>query len=334
MILKNTYLLTTTKWNTVQNLTVGQKISGIYDNNLILSTITNIKQHQYSGYVYKIKKAQVLPNTKLLTKTKRLKKIKNIKNKNTIIIPEYNYSGDKLNPIAYKGLMFDTCLILIIIGYFVECGELEDRNTIVFKNSENKLNTISNTLNLLDIKNFISINRKGLLLHVYNKQLYNFLLQFYSDKSQLRSNKYKYIPRVFLNLDRFYLRYLLSAILNSSNFGKAFITKDFKIQTSGNSCITTPSKLLTDNIHELIIKLGFLFNTVAIYREPMRKKQYNPLKHHQKIGSFETNIIQKNVIKSITKNKINTTIYSISTFPKLKLILTRNNSQPLWVNLS
>jgi hypothetical protein len=331
MILKNTYLLTATGWYTVQDLTIGKKITGIHDDNLVLSTITDINQHQYSGVVYKTKKSQILPDTKLLTKTNRLKKIKNIKNKNTILSPKYDYSGYKLNPITYKGMMLDTCLILTIIGYFVECGKLQNKNTIVFKNSKIKLNTVSNTFNLLNIKNTISISKKGMLLHIYNKQLYSFLLQFYFDRSQLHTNKHKYIPRRFLNLDKLYLRYLLSAILNSSDFGETFITKEFTIQTNANSCITTPSQLLTDNIHELAIKLGFPFSTFVIHRDPMRKEMFNPLNYNQKIGSFETKIIRSDRFDAITKNKINTTVYSLTTTPKLKFVLIRNNSASLWI---
>ena len=331
MILKDTYLLTSCGWNTVQNLIVGEKISGLHDNKLTLSTITNIKKNKYSGQVYRVRKSQVLPDTKLLTKTNRLKKIKNIKNKNNIIVPKYNYSGYKLNPIVYKGLMLDTCLALTLIGYFVECGKLEGKKTTVFKNNKKKLNTVSNTLNLLNIENFMSISNKGLLLYVYDKSLYGFLLQFYHDKSQLNSNTHKYIPRKFINLGSCYLRYLLESMLISSDFDISCITKDLKLTSKANAVIATQSKTLVDNIHEIAIKLGFLFNTLSILRDPMRKKQYNPLEHKDVHGYFETKILRQNRIKKITKNKIDTTVYHISTIPKLKQTLIRNNSLPLFI---
>lgn len=310
MILKNTYLLTNSGWNTAQNLTIGQKVSGIYNNKLILSVITDIKKHQYSKNIYTINKSPLLPDTKLLTKNNRLQKIKNIKNTNNLSTPKYDYSGYKLNPITHKKLIFDTCLILKLIGYFVECGELKKKNTITFKNSKNKLNTIAETLNLLKIENFMSISNKGLLLISYDKYLYDFLLQFGTGRN-------KCIPRRFLNLDKFYLCYLLEAMLNSSS-------------SKTTQSITVSSAELVNNTHELIIKLGFLFNTTAIYREPMRREQYNPI-DYDGAPYFDIRIIGFPTALTVTKSKINTTIYSFSLNPAPKFILIRNDSIPLWV---
>lgn len=312
MIPKNTYLLTNNGWNTVQNLTIGQKISSIHNNKLILSSITNIETHQYSKNIYTINKSPLLPDTKLLTKNNRLQKIKNIKNTNNLSTPKYDYSGYKLNPITHKKLIFDTCLILKLIGYFVECGELKKKNTITFKNSKNKLNIIAETLILLKIKNFMSISNKGLLLISYNKYLYDFLLQF-------RTGRNKHVPRRFLNLDKFYLCYLLEAMLNSSS-------------SKTTQAITVSSAELVNNIHELIIKLGFSFNTTAIYREPMRREQYNPI-NYDGAPYFDIRIIGSPVPLAVTKSKTDTTVYSLSLAPDPKFILIRNNSIPLWINL-
>ena len=68
-------------------------------------------------------------------------------------------------------------------------------------------------------------------------------------------------------------------------------------------------------------------------RDPMRKEQYNPLEYKDKIGYFETKIIKKNLIQKITKKEINTNTYCISTTPKLKHIIIRNNSLPLFINV-
>lgn len=74
MVLKYTYLLTDTGWNTVQKLTVGRKIFGLEKSNLKLSTITNIKKQRYYGDAYTINKSFLLPDTLLLTKAHRLQK--------------------------------------------------------------------------------------------------------------------------------------------------------------------------------------------------------------------------------------------------------------------
>jgi hypothetical protein len=131
MIFKHTYLLTNEGWNTVQKLTIGQKISGLEKNNLKLATITSIKKQLYYGDTFVINNSFLLPDTLLLTKAHRLQKIKNIKNIKNLTTPQYDYSGYTLNPITHKGAIFDTCLILKVIGYFVECG------TLVFKPKKN-----------------------------------------------------------------------------------------------------------------------------------------------------------------------------------------------------
>jgi hypothetical protein len=325
MIPKHTYLLTNTGWNIVQKLTIGQKIFGLKRNNLKLATITNIKKQQYYGDVYTINKSFLLPNTLLLTKAHRLQKIKNIKNIKNLTTPQYDYSGYTLNPITHRGTMFDTCLILKVIGYFVECGKLKQKNTIVFKNKELKLKAISKILNSLNIKNFLSINNRGLSLISYDRNLYNFLLQFGSERN-------KHIPRKFLNLDKYFIRYLLSAILNSSMSNSAKITKDYKLEPETRVSITTPSEKLVDNIHELIIKLGFYFNTTAIHRSPMKRVQYDPITS-EGTPFFETRVSPFIKNTPITKNKAETIIYDLSTAPNLRLTLIRNQSRPLWVNL-
>ena len=325
MILKYTYLLTDYGWNTVQKLTIGQKISGLENNNLKLATITNIKKQRHYGDIYTINKSFLLPNTKLLTKTHRLQKIKNIKIIKNLTTPQYDYSGYTLNPITHDGAMFDTCLILKVIGYFVECGNLKQKNTIIFKNKKPKLNTVSKTLDLLNIKNFLSINNRGLSLISYDKNLYNFLLQFGLGRN-------KCIPRKFLNLDKYFIRYLLSAILNSSMPNNAKITKDYKLEPEIHVTITTPSEKLVDNIHELIIKLGFYFNTTAIHRDPMRRIQYDPI-NSEGTPFFETRVSPFIKNTPITKSRIETIIYNLSTAPNLKLTLIRNQSRPLWINL-
>jgi len=323
MLPKHTYLLTNTGWNTVQKLTVGQKIFGLEKSNLKLSTITNIKKQRYYGDTYTLNKSFLLPDTLLLTKAHRLQKIKNIKNIKNLTTPQYDYSGYTLNPITQEGVMFDTCLILKVIGYFVDCGILKQKNTIIFRNKKPKLNDISKTLDLLNIKNFLSINNRGLSLISYDKVLYDFLLQFGLGRN-------KHIPEKFLKLDKYFIRYLLSTILNSSMSSDAKITKDYKLKSKAQVVITTPSEKLVDNIHELLIKLGFYFNTTAIHRDPMRRIQYDPITS-EGTPFFETRVLQFIKNTPITKSRIETIIYNLSTAPNLKLTLIRNQSRPLWI---
>jgi len=313
MILKHSYILTDNGWNTIQNLFIGQKIYGIVNNKLILSTILNIKPNNKLKHVYIINHSPLSPETKLLTKNKKIKKVKNIKNTNILSLPKYDYSGYKLNPIIHKESMFDTCLILKLIGYFIKCGELKEKNITSFKNKKNKLKIIAETLNLLKIKNFISINNKGLLLNTYNKDLYDFLLQF-------RSGKDKHIPRKFLNFDKLYLNYLLNA-MSELSFSKT------------SQVITTSSAKIVDNIHEISIKVNKFFNTTAIYRNPMTRKQYNPL-NCSDMPYFETKIISSYGSSKVTKNKISSTSYKLSLSPEPKFIPIRNQSKLLWITYS
>lgn len=320
MILKNTYLLTTSGWETIQNLSPNQSILGINNNRLISSTITNIKNHQFSGKVYTTRNSQIPPDTRLLTKTKRLKKIKNIKNYNDIISPTYVYSGNKFNPITHEDSIYDTCLIFNLIGYFVECGKIKD-NEIIFKNSENKLNKISKLLTQLNVESFIVITQHGWRLITKNKSLHSFLSQCYSTEGT-------FIPQIFLNFDVYYLRYLLAGIMDASS--KLNITQKLEKIIP----IISSSKRLVDNLHELIIKLGFLFNTSAIYRDPMRRVQYDPLNTYG-TPSFEIRLMSSSFGKITTKIlKSSITSYTLSLAADLKFILIRNGSKPLWVNVS
>ena len=324
MILKHTYLLANYGWDTVQKLTVGQQITGLEKNDLKLATIISIKKQRYYGEAFAINKSFLLPDTLLLTKAHRLQKIKNIKNINNLTTPKYNYSGQIVNPIAHKGNLFDTCLILKVIGYFVECGKLKQKNAITFKNKKEKLNTISNALDLLNIKNFLSISNSGLSLISYDTCLYDFLLQFNSKGNN-------YIPRKFLNLDKCFLRYLVSAMIDSSTYTEAKITKSYKLESKAQPIITTPSEQLIDNIHELIIKLGFCFNTTAIHRSPMRRIPYDPITC-EGTPYLETRIFSSIKNTPIIKTKVEAIVYNIHTKPNLNFILIRNQSRPMWLN--
>jgi hypothetical protein len=197
------------------------------------------------------------------------------------------------------------------------------KKIIIFKNKKTKLDTISKALNSLNIKNFLSITKFGLRLISYDKKLYSFLSQFGLGRD-------KHIPREFLNLNKYYIRYLLEAIINSSVSGNAIITKDYKLKSKTTATATTPSETLVNNIHELIIKLGFYFNTSAIYRDPMRRIQYDPLTSGR-TPYFETLVSNNIKYEPVTKNRIKTTIYTVSTAPKLKLTLIRNQSKPVWI---
>jgi len=211
--------------------------------------------------------------------------------------------------------MFDTCLILKLIGYFVKCGELKKENTTTFKSKKDKLKLISGTLKLLNIKNSMSINNRGLSLNSYDKTLYDFLLQFGFGRD-------RHIPRKFLNLDKFYLNYLLNAMSEIS----CRKTRDT------SKIVTTASPKIINNIHEIAIKLNMVFNTTALYRDPMVKKQFNPL-DYEGTPYFNTTITNVYGPSKLTKSKTNTTVYNLSLAPKPKFILIRNNSKPLWVSI-
>jgi hypothetical protein len=325
MILKNTYLLTTSGWNVIQNLTKNQKVYGLSNGKFSYTTITKIKKTKYTGKVYTLNKSPLHPDTKLLTKKGRLQKISNTKNIKNIkkLCPHYNYSGYKINPIEHRGHLFDTCLIMKIIGYFVECGLLKNKE-IIFKNSEFKLNHISKTLNQLNIKNRLYINKQGLLLYSWDKCLYSFLLQFCD-------NTYKHIPRRFLTLDRYYLEYLLCSMFSSSA-GKDVILKSIDLIAPNKFQFITSSNKLTNNLHELVIKLGYYFNTTIIYPDPMRREQYDPLTSNT--GTLTTFMCKSISKKDIIQSETTTLAYRLHTENKLKFIIIRNNSKPLFVNFS
>lgn len=323
MILKNTYLLTNSGWDVVQNLTPSQKICGLSNNEFSYTTITKIEKTKYTGKIYTLNKSQLLPNTKLLTKKGQLQKISNTKNIKNIKAPcpHYNYCGYKINPIKHDRHLFDTCLIMKIIGYFVECGYLKNKE-IVFKNSELKLNYISETLKQLNIKNNLYLTNKGTLLYSKDRYLYSFLLQFYS-------GIHKYIPRKFLTLDKCYLEFLLCSMFSSSTEKEIILKPGDNIVPNMFQFITN-SKLLTDNLHEIAIKLGYYFNTTIIYSNPMRREQYDPLTSGT--GTLAT-FMCKSISKNITQTSTTASIYCLHTEKKLKLIIIRNNSKPLFTSL-
>jgi hypothetical protein len=330
MIPENTYLLTSSGWNVIQNLTIGQKIFGLLNQEFLSTTITKIEKIKYTGKIYTLNKSQLLPNTKILTKKGRLQKISNTEDTKNIkkLCPHYNYHGYKINPIEHSGHLFDTCLIMKIIGYFVECGFLKNKE-IIFKNSEFKLNHISKTLKQLNIKNNLYTTNKGTLLYSKDKYLYDFLIQFHYGMSVY--GPYKYIPRNFLTLDKCYLEYLLCSMFSSST-GQNVILKPGDEITPNLFQFITGGKLLTNNLHEIIIKLGYYFNTTIIYPDPMRREQYDPLTT-TRYGVLTTfmckSISKKNIIQTDTA----TTVYTIYTDKKLKFTLIRNNSKPLFINL-
>ena len=323
MILKNTYILTSSGWNLIQNLTPNQKICGLSNNNLSYSTITKIEKINYTGKIYTLNKSPLHPSTKLLTKNGRLQNISNIKNtKNIIIQHPYNYTGCRINPIKYGEHLFDTCLIMKIIGYFVECGFLKNKE-VIFKNSELKLNHISETLKQLNIKNNIYTNNKGTLLYSNDIYIYNFLLQFYHHSG------YKYIPEKFLTLDKCYLEWLLCSMFSSSA-GENVLLKPGDNIMSYKFQYITDSKPLTDNLHEIAIKLGYYFNTtIIIYGNPTKRVQYDPLNYD--VGTLAT-FVCKTFDKAITKSKLTTSAYHIYTKEKLKFITILNNSKPLFIS--
>lgn len=324
MIPKNTYLLTSSGWDIIQNITIGQKIFGLSNQKLLPTIITKIKKIKHTGKVYTLNKSQLLPTTKILTKNGRLQNISNVKKTRDIKLKhQYSYSGYKINPITHKGHLFDTCLIMKIIGYFVECGFLKKKE-IVFKNSELKLNHISKTLNQLNIKNNLYTTNKGTLLYSKNKCLYSFLLQFYD-------GIYKCIPRKFLTLDKCYLEYLLCSMFSSST-GKDVILKSIDLIAPNKFQFITSSNKLTDNLHEIIIKLGYYFNTTIIYPDPMRREQYDPLTSGT--GTLTTFMCKSISKKNIIQSETTTTAYHLHTEDKLKFIIIRNNSKPLWISIS
>jgi hypothetical protein len=324
MIPENTYLLTSSGWDVIQSLTVGQKIFGLSNQEFLPTTITKIEKIKHTGKIYTLNKSQLLPNTKILTKKGRLQKISNTKNtKNVkILCPHYNYNGYRISPIEYSEHLFDTCLIMKIIGYFVECGFLKNKE-IVFKNSELKLDYISKTLNQLNIKNNLYTTNKGTLLYSKDKYLYNFLLQFYE-------GIHKCIPRKFLTLDKCYLEYLLCSMFSSST-GKEVILKSIDLIAPNKLQFITSSNKLTDNLHEIIIKLGYYFNTTIIYSDPMRREQYDPLTSGT--GTLTTFMCKSISKKNIIQSETTTPAYRIYTENKLKLIIIRNNSKPLFISL-
>jgi hypothetical protein len=325
MIPKNTYLLTNFGWNTIQNITNGQKIFGLSNQEFLPTTITKIEKIKHTGKIYTLNKSQLLPTTKILTKNGRLQKISNTENTKNIktLCPHYNYHGYKINPITHKGHLLDTCLIMKIIGYFVECGFLKNKE-IVFKNSELKLNHISKILTQLNIKNNLYTTNKGTMLYLYDRYLYNFLLQFYD-------GIYKCIPRKFLTLDKCYLEYLLCSMFSSSA-GKDVILKSIDLIAPNKFQFITSSNKLTDNLHEIIIKLGYYFNTTIIYPDPMRREQYNPLASGT--GTLTTFMCKSISKKNIIQSETTTTAYRLHTENKLKFIIIRNNSKPLWISIS
>jgi hypothetical protein len=325
MILENTYLLTASGWNTIQNLTTGQKIFGVSNKEFFPTTITKIEKIKYTGKTYILNKSQLIPSTKILTKKGRLQKISNTEDTKNIkkLCPHYNYHGYKINPIEHSGHLFDTCLIMKIIGYFVECGFLKNKE-IVFKNSELKLNYISKTLNQLNIKNNLYTTNKGTLLYSKNKYLYNFLLQFYD-------GIYKCIPRKFLTLDKCYLEYLLCSMFSSSAGKDVILLKSINLIAPNKFQFITSSNKLTDNLHEIIIKLGYYFNATIIYPDPMKREQYDPLT--SSTGTLTTFMCKSISKKNIIQSEITTTAYHLHTENKLKLIIIRNNSKPLFINL-
>jgi hypothetical protein len=325
MIPKNTYLLTTLGWDVIQNLTIGQKIFGLSNQEFLSTTITKIKKIKYTGKVYTLNKSQLLPTTKILTKKGRLQKISNTEDTKNVktLCPHYNYNGYRINPIEYNGHLFDTCLIMKIIGYFIECGFLKNKE-IVFKNSELKLDYISKTLNQLNIKNNLYTTNKGTMLYSWDKYLYSFLLQF-CDRA------YKYIPRKFLNLDKCYLEYLLCSMFSSST-GKEVILEPGDEITPNLFQFITGGKLLTDNLHEIAIKLGYYFNTTIIYPDPMRREQYDPLTT-TRYGVLTTFMCKSISKKNIIQSETTTSAYRLYTENKLKFTLIRSNSKPIFINL-
>ena len=320
MIPENTYLLTSSGWGIIQNLTIGQKIFGLSNQEFLSTTVTKIEKIKHTGKIYTLNKSQLLPNTKILTKNGRLQKISNTENTKNIktLCPYYNYCGYKINPIE----QFDTCLIMKIIGYFVECGFLKNKE-IIFKNSELKLAYISKTLNQLNIKNNLYTTNKGTLLYSKSKYLYNFLLQFYE-------GIHKCIPRKFLTLDKCYLEYLLCSMFSSSA-GKDIILKSIDLIAPNKFQFITSSNKLTDNLHEIIIKLGYYFNTTIIYPDPMRREQYDPLTSGN--GTLTTFMCKSISKKNIIQTNTTTSAYHLHTKNKLKFIIIRNNSKPLFISL-
>ena len=221
--------------------------------------------------------------------------------------------------------MFDTCLILKLIGYFIGCGKLKDKKNIIFKNSENKLNKIEDTLNMLNIKHKISINSSGLFIDIYDKFLFDFLSMFgYKETA--------HIPRRFLNLDKRYLRYLLECLFDSSTSCDVEITKDYELKSRLTPAIVTLSRMLTDNIHELIIKLCFCFNTTIAYGIPVKRKQYDPITCY-KSYSLDTRLLYSHSKYNLAEVEVDTTIYNISAGEKFRLIPIRNSSKHLWINV-
>jgi hypothetical protein len=209
-----------------------------------------------------------------------------------------------------------------IIGYFVECGFLKNKE-VVFKNSELKLDHISKTLNQLNIKNNLYTTNKGTLLYSKNKCLYSFLLQFYE-------GIHKNIPRKFLTLDKCYLEYLLCSMFSSSA-GKDVILKSIDLIAPNKFQFITSSNKLTDNLHEIIIKLGYYFNTTIIYPDPMRREQYDPLTSGN--GTLTTFMCKSISKKNIIQTDAIITAYNLHTEDKLKLVIVRTNSKPMFIGL-
>lgn len=365
-----TEVLTEKGWKLFKDVCFNDKIACLSKNKFLVYDVpTDIIKYNYNGKMYKLKTRGVdlvvTPNHKLYvsreptingryspprykwfpfelqTFEKYYKKNKVFKkdaewagvSKKTIIISGHNRTDnytDKLGRIIerkyeYGDLQFDIIPFLMFLGWYVAEGYSNKGNISICLNYKNQNETkiVIDIINSLKLK--YRLYKDNGIIKIYNKILADWLIE---NCGHLAQNKM--VPKFIKELPKNLIEeFLLCLFLGDGHRSKtSFI-------------LTTTSKILANDVQELILKCG---STSRLYdaRKPKDMKIITNTKINRIIGKHQvyninwlnnSNLHQTqdhNLAKSSFEGMINYNgpVYCVSV-PE-KIIYVRRNGKPVW----
>lgn len=152
----------------------------------------------------------------------------------------------------------------------------------------------------------LDTNKRAFTLKFINRQLYEYL-------KPLGKSIYKYIPKKFLNLSPYYLKFLFESMIKGDG--------------NGRNCYYTSSKQLANDFMELIIKLG-KFSRLYVQEKNLLNKYKATIAGKEVISRHPKYTIILNNSKEQTIRNIKEISYNGKTYccsiPNQKLLIRRN----------
>ncbi len=322
-------VLTKNGWKKISEINVGEKVASLSDDReLTYQKVKRTYEYRFSGKLIKLNQRnglrfEVTPNHKIVrrvetkynkTKTDRRWILDEIQN-----FPRYSHIVRTID--CWKGKFCEDITLpikkinsrtnnvktikaedyLSLLGWFLSEGSLQRKDGINIAQTKKAERKKIEAL-LVRIGYKYSKNKTGFT--IYSKQLVN-------EFSGFGNCREKFIPRKILDLDTKYLRIILDSLMSGDGH---WISKD-----SGH--YYTLSKQLSDDVCELLVKLGYVVRTKSRLRKNRKYVSYEVYFH--KGNDVEV------VRDSLKKINYSGKVYCLETEP-FHNFLVRTNGSVWW----